>query len=134
MVIALNLQLVPFSGWSQAPQHRRSILAAVIPGVLIGPVLAGWAVVHAVGAAGALASKATDEKRLTALDEGQWSVILPVRSPRRDLSGGVFTPTEAAVVGLCFTVLALLLSREMEARDMLDATISWGSSRLYPCC
>ena len=99
-------------------------LAAVIPGVLMGSVLAGWAVVHAVRNDVRSASKATGRKRLTALNEAKWGLMLPVII-LGGIDGGVFTPTEAAVISVVLaTVLALLVYREMKLRDMLDTTIS----------
>lgn len=99
-------------------------LAAVIPGILMGIVLMGWAVVHARRNGVASAQKATGRERLTALRRSAWGLLLPVVI-LGGIYGGVFTPTEAAVVSVVLAiVLALAVYREMDARELLSTTIS----------
>lgn len=99
-------------------------LAAVIPGVLMGLVLMGWAVVHARRNGVRSTTKATGAERLSALNQAKWGLLLPVII-LGGIYGGVFTPTEAAVISVVLaTVLALLVYREMKPADMLQTTIS----------
>lgn len=99
-------------------------LAAVVPGVLMGIVLMGWAVVHARRNGVSVGAKASWSERLSALSRAKLCLLLPVII-LGGIYGGVFTPTEAAVVSVVFAmVLALLVYREVNLRDMLDTTIS----------
>lgn len=99
-------------------------LAAVIPGVLMGLVLMGWAIVHARRNGVRSTAKATWKERLAELNRAKWGLLLPVII-LGGIYGGVFTPTEAAVISVVLaTVLALLVYREMKPADMLQTTIS----------
>lgn len=99
-------------------------LAAVIPGILMGIVLMAWAVVHARRNGVSFGTKASWRERLDALNRAKLCLLLPVII-LGGIYGGVFTPTEAAVVSVVFaTVLALLIYRELKLPDMLDTTIS----------
>lgn len=99
-------------------------LAAALPGVLMGLVLMAWAVVHARRNGIGSGTQATWREQLAALNEAKWGLLLPVVI-LGGIYGGIFTPTEAAVISVVLaSVLALLVYREMKLPDMLDTTIS----------
>lgn len=99
-------------------------LAAVIPGVLMGLVLMAWAVVYAVRNDVRSGRKATGRERLASLNDAKWGLALPVII-LGGIYGGIFTPTEAAVVSVVLAaVLALAVYREMGLSDMLQTTVS----------
>jgi C4-dicarboxylate transporter DctM subunit len=99
-------------------------LAAALPGVLMGLVLMAWAVVHARRNGISSGNSATGRERLAALNDAKWGLLLPIVI-LGGIYGGIFTPTEAAVISVVLaSVLALLVYREMKLPDVLDTTIS----------
>ncbi|HXH02564.1 MAG TPA: TRAP transporter large permease subunit [Candidatus Competibacteraceae bacterium] len=62
-------------------------------------------------------------QRLRALGEGVWALLLPVII-LGGLRGGVFTPTEAAVVAAVYSlVISLLVYRELRWRELLPLLV-----------
>jgi C4-dicarboxylate transporter DctM subunit len=99
-------------------------LAAVLPGILMGLVLIAWAIWHArthgVGGTG----RSTWKERLSALNRAKGGLLLPVII-LGGIYGGIFTPTEAAVIAVVYgVVLALLVYREMRLRDLLETFVN----------
>jgi C4-dicarboxylate transporter DctM subunit len=99
-------------------------LAAVIPGILMGLVLIVWAVVHAKRNGIPSAPRSSWGTRLRALNGAKGGILLPVII-LGGIYGGVFTPTEAAVVAVVYgAVLASLIYRELSLRAMLETFVS----------
>jgi tripartite ATP-independent transporter DctM subunit len=94
-------------------------LAGVVPGVLMGIVLiAVWA--RLVPKMNVKAQpKASWAERRHALIDGVWALMLPVLI-LGGLRGGLFTPTEAAVVAAVYSlVVSVFVYREVKARDVV---------------
>jgi tripartite ATP-independent transporter DctM subunit len=94
-------------------------LAGVVPGLLMGVVLiAVWA--RLVPKMNVKAQpKASWAERRHALIDGVWALMLPVLI-LGGLRGGLFTPTEAAVVAAVYSLLvAVFVYREVKARDVV---------------
>ena len=94
-------------------------LAGVVPGLLMGIVLiAVW--VRLVPKMDVKAHpKATWAERRHALVDGVWALMLPVLI-LGGLRGGLFTPTEAAVVAAVYSlVVSVFVYREVKARDVV---------------
>ncbi|MFL6718242.1 MAG: TRAP transporter large permease [Burkholderiaceae bacterium] len=94
-------------------------LAGVVPGLLMGIVLiAVW--VRLVPTMNVKAQpKATWAERRHALVDGVWALMLPVLI-LGGLRGGLFTPTEAAVVAAVYSlVVSVFVYREVKARDVV---------------
>ena len=94
-------------------------LAGVVPGLLMGIVLiAVW--VRLVPKMDVKAQpKATWAERRHALVDGVWALMLPVLI-LGGLRGGLFTPTEAAVVAAVYSlVVSVFVYREVKARDVV---------------
>lgn len=94
-------------------------LAGVVPGLLMGIVLiAVWA--RLVPTMNVKAQpKATWAERRHALVDGVWALMLPVLI-LGGLRGGLFTPTEAAVVAAVYSlVVSVFVYREVKARDVV---------------
>lgn len=99
-------------------------LAAILPGVLMGLVLVVWAVVQARRSGVQAAEKATARQRLVALRKAAGGLLLPVII-LGGIYGGIFTPTEAAVISVVLAIiLALGIYREMTIRDLVDTCVS----------
>jgi len=94
-------------------------LAGVVPGLLMGIVLiAVW--VRLVPTMNVKAQpKASWAERRHALIDGVWALMLPVLI-LGGLRGGLFTPTEAAVVAAVYSlVVSVFVYREVKARDVV---------------
>jgi TRAP-type transport system large permease protein len=94
-------------------------LAGVVPGLLMGIVLiAVWA--RLVPKMNVKAQpKASWAERRHALIDGVWALMLPVLI-LGGLRGGLFTPTEAAVVAAVYSlVVSVFVYREVKARDVV---------------
>ncbi|WP_194714068.1 TRAP transporter large permease [Noviherbaspirillum soli] len=94
-------------------------LAGVVPGLLMGIVLiAVW--VRLVPKMNVKAQpKASWAERRHALIDGVWALMLPVLI-LGGLRGGLFTPTEAAVVAAVYSlVVSVFVYREVKARDVV---------------
>ncbi|MFS0756624.1 TRAP transporter large permease subunit [Noviherbaspirillum sp. 1P10PC] len=94
-------------------------LAGVVPGLLMGIVLITvWA--RLVPKMNVKAQpKASWAERRHALIDGVWALMLPVLI-LGGLRGGLFTPTEAAVVAAVYSLLvAVFVYREVKARDVV---------------
>jgi tripartite ATP-independent transporter DctM subunit len=94
-------------------------LAGVVPGLLMGIVLiAVW--VRLVPKMNVKAqAKASWAERRHALIDGVWALMLPVLI-LGGLRGGLFTPTEAAVVAAVYSlVVSVFVYREVKARDVV---------------
>lgn len=94
-------------------------LAGIVPGLLMGIVLiAVWA--RLVPKMNVKAQpKASWAERRHALLDGVWALMLPVLI-LGGLRGGLFTPTEAAVVAAVYSLLvAVFVYREVKARDVV---------------
>jgi tripartite ATP-independent transporter DctM subunit len=94
-------------------------LAGVVPGLLMGVVLiAVWA--RLVPKMNVKAQpKASWAERRHALIDGVWALMLPVLI-LGGLRGGLFTPTEAAVVAAVYSlVVSVFVYREVKAKDVV---------------
>jgi tripartite ATP-independent transporter DctM subunit len=94
-------------------------MAGVVPGLLMGAglVLAWLFVVR--GMTVTLQPRQDGRQRLRAIVDGTWALILPVIIIG-GLRGGIFTPTEAAVVAAVYSLaVAMLVYRQVGIRDLV---------------
>ncbi|MCD1644682.1 TRAP transporter large permease [Aurantimonas coralicida] len=112
---------IPMIIWGVVAEESigKLFLAGIIPGILIACGLMGVCYVTA-----RRSGIMTNEKRATwkelrsALNQGKWSLAAPVVI-LGGIYGGVFTPTEAAAVGVVYAlVVGLLIHRELRPRDL----------------
>ena len=94
-------------------------LAGIVPGLLMGIVLITvWATLVPKMNVKAQPKASWAERRHALLD-GVWALMLPVLI-LGGLRGGLFTPTEAAVVAAVYSLLvAVFVYREVKARDVV---------------
>ncbi|MFF0990650.1 TRAP transporter large permease [Kocuria nitroreducens] len=94
-------------------------IAAVIPGILMGLALMGWVIVHARRNHIQASTRSTGLERLQALRGSIGGLLMPIII-LGGIYGGVFTPTEAAVVAVVYgLVVSLLFYRESTVHEIL---------------
>ncbi len=99
-------------------------LAGIAPGVLMGVTLIGvWAVL-ARKMRVKPQPKASWAERRHALVDGLWALMLPVIIIG-GLRGGIFTPTEAAVVAAVYSLfVSLFVYREVKFKDLVELLVA----------
>lgn len=98
--------------------------AGIVPGILMGLGLIIWAIVYAKKNQFGKSPKASIKERLQAINEGKWALLMPVII-LGGIYGGIFTPTEAAVVAVVYgIILSLFVYREMNWKDFMSITIA----------
>ena len=94
-------------------------LAGIVPGLMMGAGLVITWMWLVRGMEVKLQPKASWSERRTALKEGLWALLLPVIIIG-GLRGGVFTPTEAAVVAAVYSLfVALFIYRQVTVKDLM---------------
>ncbi|ADC48299.1 C4-dicarboxylate transport system (permease large protein) [Alkalihalophilus pseudofirmus OF4] len=94
-------------------------IAGIIPGVLVGLGLMIYAYFHSKkkGYTGT-AEKTSVKNILRSAWEAKWALLIPVII-LGGIYGGIFTPTEAAVIAVVYGLIAgLLLYRELKIKDL----------------
>lgn len=98
-------------------------LTGIVPGLLMGGALIitwRWAV---RGMDVVMQPKRSGAERLTALRESLWALFLPIIIIG-GLRGGLFTPTEAAVVAAVYALaVTLFVYREIGVRELVDVFV-----------
>lgn len=99
-------------------------MAGIAPGILMGVALiVVWAIL-APGMRVTPQPKSSWRQRSKALTDGLWGLMLPVIIIG-GLRGGIFTPTEAAVVAAAYALfVSLFIYREIGPGDLLKLLIS----------
>jgi TRAP-type transport system large permease protein len=93
-------------------------LAGIVPGLLMGAALAVTWYVVAKREGGTPPPKASGAKRLEALKNATWALVLPV-IVLVGLKFGIFTPTEAAVVAAVYALfVATVVYRELTMKQL----------------
>ncbi|WP_114858078.1 TRAP transporter large permease [Azospirillum brasilense] len=98
-------------------------MAGIVPGLLMGAGLVITWMFVVRGMTVKLQPKASWGERRTALVEGVWALALPVIIIG-GLRGGIFTPTEAAVVAAVYSlVVALFVYRQVTLKDLVPLLV-----------
>jgi len=112
---------IPMIIWGVLAEESiaRLFLAGIVPGVLIAAGLMMVCYVHARRAGLRTSDRRATARELgTAISEGKWALGAPILI-LGGIYGGVFTPTEAAAVGVAYgLVVGLGLYRELAWRDL----------------
>ncbi|WP_319778393.1 TRAP transporter large permease [Maridesulfovibrio sp.] len=99
-------------------------VAGIIPGILtgIGTIVVAWYISHKRGYRG-LSKRGSFAELMTALRKSFWALLAPVVI----LGGiytGVFTPTEAAVVAVFYSLfVAVVIYRSISWRDLMEILV-----------
>lgn len=95
-------------------------IAAIVPGILMGVGLMVWVVVHAKRHRLASGRKASGKERLRAFRDAVGGLLMPIII-LGGIYGGIFTPTEAAVVAVVYgLVVSLLIYKEVSFRELMS--------------
>ncbi|WP_449278332.1 TRAP transporter large permease [Leucobacter sp. GX24907] len=95
-------------------------IAAIMPGILMGLALMGWVIVHARRNHIQASTRSTGRERVQAFIGSIGGLLMPIII-LGGIYGGVFTPTEAAVVAVVYgMVVSLVFYREASLRDILS--------------
>lgn len=99
-------------------------VAGIIPGILtgIGTILVAWYISHRRGYRG-LCCRGTLPELLTALRKSFWALMAPVVI-LGGIYAGIFTPTEAAVVAVFYSLfVAVVIYRSIGWRDLVEILV-----------
>ncbi|MEK4628172.1 TRAP transporter large permease [Solibacillus sp. FSL R7-0682] len=130
IVIPPSIPLVIY-GVSSGTSIGDLFKAGVIPGILMGGALMLWAYIHAKKENYKPDSKATWKERLHHINRGKGALLMPVVI-LGGIYGGIFTPTEAAVIAVVYgLILSFFIYRELTWKDTIalfyDSAVSTGS-------
>lgn len=133
IVIPPSIPLVIY-GVSSGTSIGDLFMAGIIPGILMGLSLMIWAVLHARKENYQTDPRATWKERLQAINRGKGAILMPVVI-LGGIYGGIFTPTEAAVVAVVYgLVLSFIFYRELTWKETIavvyDSAITTGSIML----
>ncbi|MBB5323137.1 tripartite ATP-independent transporter DctM subunit [Anoxybacillus tepidamans] len=122
-VIPPSIPMIIF-GVSSGVSITKLFMGGIVPGILlgIGLMITWWLVVRR-DRAEVLPRKSAKEK-WKATREALWALLLPVIIVG-GLRGGVFTPTEAAVVAAFYALfVGLVIYRELKIKDLYDVLVA----------
>lgn len=98
-------------------------IAGIIPGLILTAFFLAYAVLHARTRGYKRSQAAGRQERLVALRKAGWGLVLPPL-----VVGGIylgwFTPTEAAGVGVVYSLSAAVLSRRLDVKDLMPVLLS----------
>ena len=98
-------------------------IAGIIPGIILTGLFLCYAVVHARNKGYARTQPVSWNEKATALKRSGWGLVLPPL-----VMGGIylgwFTPTEAAGIGVVYSLAAALISRRIRIFDLMPVLIS----------
>lgn len=117
---------IPMVIWGVVSEQSISqlFLAGVVPGLMITVtfLFACWFAARRLGVE-AKNSRATRSELLTALWDGKWALAAPVLI-LGGIYGGIFTPTEAAAVGVLYSlVVGMFIHRELKISELYDVIL-----------
>jgi C4-dicarboxylate transporter DctM subunit len=94
-------------------------IAGIIPGIMVGIGLMIYSYIHSKKMGYTGTDQATTIKGvLTALWEAKWALLIPVVI-LGGIYGGIFTPTEAAVVAVVFgLIVSVFVYKELKFKDL----------------
>lgn len=118
IIIPPSIPLVLF-GVSSGQSIGDLFMAGINPGIVLGLFMMVWAYITSKkrGYKGT-GEKFSWKRMLKGLNEAKWSLLVPVII-LGGIYGGIFTPTEAAVVAVVYAlIVSLLLHRELSFNDL----------------
>ena len=130
IVIPPSIPLVIY-GVSSGTSIGNLFKAGIIPGILMGGALMVWAYIHAKKENYQPDKKATWKERFYHINRGKGAILMPVVI-LGGIYGGIFTPTEAAVIAVVYgLILSFFIYRELTWKDTItlfyDSAVSTGS-------
>ena len=89
-------------------------IAGIIPGVLIGVVMMAWSYIYSKkNNYKGNGEKFTFKRALSGINEAKWAIFIPILI-LGGIYGGIFTPTEAAVVAVVYAaIISIFVYKEL---------------------
>ena len=118
VIIPPSIPMVIY-GVSNSTSIGDMFIAGIIPGILIGIALMVWAYIYSKkqGYKGR-EEKITFSDFWKAVWDGKWSIAIPVII-LGGIYGGIFTPTEAAVIAVVAAlIIGMFLHKELKLKDL----------------
>lgn len=130
IVIPPSIPLVIY-GVSSGTSIGELFKAGIIPGILMGGALIVWVIIHARKEKYVADPKATWKERMHFINKGKGALLMPIVI-LGGIYGGIFTPTEAAVIAVVYgLILSLFVYRELNWKSTIalfyDSALSTGS-------
>lgn len=130
IVIPPSIPLVIY-GVSSETSIGNLFKAGIIPGILMGGALMAWAYIHATKENYKPDPKATWKERFHHINRGKGAILMPVVI-LGGIYGGIFTPTEAAVIAVVYgLILSFFIYKELSWKDTIslfyDSAVTTGS-------
>lgn len=130
IVIPPSIPLVIY-GVSSGTSIGNLFKAGIIPGILMGGALMAWAYIHATRENYKPDPKATWKERFHHINRGKGAILMPVVI-LGGIYGGIFTPTEAAVIAVVYgLILSFFIYKELTWKDTIslfyDSAVTTGS-------
>ncbi|MBO1513454.1 TRAP transporter large permease [Metabacillus bambusae] len=94
-------------------------IAGILPGILIGVVMMGWSYIHSKkNNYKGNGEKFTIKRALSGINEAKWAIFIPILI-LGGIYGGIFTPTEAAVVAVVYAaIISLFVYKELNFKTI----------------
>ncbi|CAK7003145.1 MAG: C4-dicarboxylate TRAP transporter large permease protein DctM [Desulfovibrio sp.] len=127
VIIPPSIPMVIFCVASGNVSISELFIAGVIPGLLIGSMLMGWAWFVSKKNGWKSSAKPTPPREaLRILNDAKWALFVPVLI-LGGIYGGIFTPTEAAAVAVIYgTVVGVFIYKDLSLKDLPDVVIQSG--------
>lgn len=96
-------------------------IAGIVPGIVMGLALMLFVyIISKKNGYGLITEKATFKEKLNAFNDAKWSLLVPVII-LGGIYGGIFTPTEAAIVACDYgLIIGLFVYKEIKIKDLPD--------------
>jgi C4-dicarboxylate transporter DctM subunit len=94
-------------------------IAGILPGILIGAVMMAWSYIHSKkNNYKGNGEKFTIKRALSGINEAKWAIFIPILI-LGGIYGGIFTPTEAAVVAVVYAaIISLFVYKELNFKSI----------------
>ncbi|MBI4510895.1 MAG: TRAP transporter large permease subunit [Deltaproteobacteria bacterium] len=117
--ISMLIYAISISGSSAAVSPEDMFLAGLVPALLIGGLLAAYAVVVGLGIPGGR-QKFNFGELWAATKEGIWALLLPLLV-LGGIYGGLYTPSEAGAVATVYALaVTMLIYRELSVKKLFE--------------
>lgn len=126
-VIPPSIPLIVF-GITGGVSITKLFMGGIIPGILMaGSIAITWAIISRKEK-GELPSKKSPKEILSAFTEAVWALLLPVIIIG-GLRSGIFTPTEAGVVVVVYTLfVGIVIYKKVTLKDIYDSFLAAGKT------
>lgn len=97
-------------------------IAGILPGLISSGLFIVYIIVHSKRKGYARSAASTMRDKLNSARKGVWLLPLPV-IVLGGIYAGIFTPTEAAAVGVIYSLVITLINRQLTAKILIDSLL-----------